>query len=90
MQNSAPSSAASEEIGLTDEQIKLVVGMSQRLAMRGEAANGRRAAAPDWDAVKRRIEGAVKSGEMTREEADAVYRSIRERMAPGARPVNPR
>jgi beta-lactamase regulating signal transducer with metallopeptidase domain len=35
----------------------------------------------DWESVKRRIEGAVESGKMTREEADAKYKEIRERMA---------
>ncbi|MBL7188128.1 MAG: hypothetical protein ISS70_17535 [Phycisphaerae bacterium] len=35
---------------------------------------------PDWEGIKRRIEGAVKSGDMTREEADAKYKAIRERL----------
>jgi len=35
----------------------------------------------DWEVIKRRIEGAVKSGKMTREEADAKYKAIRERTA---------
>jgi len=35
----------------------------------------------DWEGIKKRIEGAVKSGDMTREEADAKYKAIRERMA---------
>jgi len=39
---------------------------------------------PDWEAIKKRIEGAVASGKMTREEADAKYKAIRERMAQGA------
>jgi hypothetical protein len=34
----------------------------------------------DMEAIKKRIEGAVESGIMTREEADAVYKGIRERM----------
>ncbi len=34
----------------------------------------------DWDAIKARIEGAVKSGKMTREQADAAYKGIKERM----------
>lgn len=33
-----------------------------------------------WEGIKKQIEGAVKSGDMTREEADAKYREIRERM----------
>lgn len=35
----------------------------------------------DWEGTNRRIEGAVKVGKMTREEADAKYKQIRERMA---------
>ena len=34
----------------------------------------------DWESIKRRIEGAVKRGDMTRREADAKYKEIRERM----------
>ncbi|MHC4283370.1 MAG: hypothetical protein ACYSWZ_10430 [Planctomycetota bacterium] len=34
----------------------------------------------DWKSIKRRIEGAVKRGDMTGEEADAKYREIKERM----------
>ena len=36
---------------------------------------------PDWESIKRRIEGAVERGDMTREEADAKYREIKQRMA---------
>jgi len=36
---------------------------------------------PDWEAIKKRIEGAVESGKITREEADARYKAIRERTA---------
>lgn len=36
---------------------------------------------PDWDAIRRRIEAAVERGDLTREEADAKYREIREQMA---------
>ena len=43
---------------------------------KGDAKNG-----TDWESIKRRIESAVKSGDMTREEADAKYKEIRERMA---------
>jgi len=35
----------------------------------------------DWASIKKRFEGAVASGRMTREEADAQYKAIRERMA---------
>jgi hypothetical protein len=34
----------------------------------------------DLEGIKRRIEGAVKSGKMTREQADAKYKAIRERL----------
>ena len=36
---------------------------------------------PDWESIKKRIEGAVKSGKMTREEADVKYKEIKKRMA---------
>ena len=39
------------------------------------------AARPDWEGIKKRIEGAVERGDMSREEADAKYKEIRERMA---------
>ncbi len=35
----------------------------------------------NWDAVQRRIEGAVQNGEMSREDADAAYRGIKKRLA---------
>jgi polyhydroxyalkanoate synthesis regulator phasin len=38
-------------------------------------------ARPDWENIKKRIEGAVERGDMTREQADAKYREIKERMA---------
>lgn len=36
---------------------------------------------PDWDAIKHRIEGAVKAGKVTREEANEHYADIKKRMA---------
>lgn len=36
---------------------------------------------PDWEAIKKRIEGAVKSGDITRAEAEAKYQEIRKRVA---------
>jgi len=74
-----------EELGLTGEQIKLVVGLAQRVAHMeagagADARRGRGDAPSDMDRIRRRIESAVKSGDMTREEADAMYRGIRERM----------
>ena len=35
----------------------------------------------DWEKIKRETEAAVKSGKMTRQQADAKYRAIRERTA---------
>jgi len=34
---------------------------------------------PNWDSIKQRIEGAVKRGDMTRAEADAKYKEIKEK-----------
>jgi predicted RNA-binding protein associated with RNAse of E/G family len=34
----------------------------------------------DWESIKKRIEGAVKRGDMTREQADAKYKAIKERL----------
>ena len=42
----------------------------------------------DWDAIKRRIEGAVKRGDMTREQADAKYREIKMRAAGGKKDID--
>lgn len=53
-------------------------GMRKMMAGQSERGDRER---PDWDGIKRRIEGAVKSGDMTREEADAKYKAIRERIA---------
>jgi len=57
------------------EMRKMIGDQSKR---GGERGNRER---PDWEGIKRRIEAAVKSGDMTREEADAKYKAIRERMA---------
>jgi len=52
------------------EMRKMIAGSSEREA--GKEV--------DWEGIKRRIEGAVKSGRMTREEADAKYKEVRERL----------
>ena len=57
------------------EMRKMIGDQSKR---GGERGNRER---PDWEGIKRRIEAAVKSGDMTREEADAKYKAVRERMA---------
>jgi beta-lactamase regulating signal transducer with metallopeptidase domain len=54
-----------------NEMRRIMAGQSQRGAGKDV----------DWESVKRRIEGAVASGKLTREEADAKYKEIRERMA---------
>ena len=53
------------------EMRKMIAGRSERGAREDV----------DWEGIKKRIEGAVKSGKMTREEADAQYKEIRKRMA---------
>jgi len=57
------------------EMRKMINDQSKRGSERGDRER------PGWEGIKRRIEGAVKSGKMTREEADAKYKEIRERMA---------
>jgi len=51
----------------------------------GRGDEGRRLSRDDWENIENRIESAVKSGEITREQADARYKAIRERMAQDAR-----
>ena len=53
----------------------------------GEKEAPRKLERVDWDNLKRRIEGAVSRGDMTRKEADAKYREIKERVGqtPGRR-----
>jgi polyhydroxyalkanoate synthesis regulator phasin len=54
----------------------------QAIRKMADQQSGRRSdTRPDWDSIKRRIEGAVERGDITREEADAKYREIKERMA---------
>jgi hypothetical protein len=52
-------------------------------AMRKAAAERGGDARSNWEGIKSRIEGAVERGDMTREEAVAKYKEIRERMAEG-------
>lgn len=56
---------------------KMLGGQGERSEKAGEAKRG----TPDWGAIKRRIEGAVKSGKMTREEANKHYAEIKKGMA---------
>ncbi len=61
------------------EAMRRMMGQpSERGAERGAT---RRPTRVDWGRIKDRIEGAVKRGDMTREEADAKYKEIRERTA---------
>ncbi|MHC4442172.1 MAG: hypothetical protein ACYTBZ_11385 [Planctomycetota bacterium] len=52
-----------------------------RRAIAGQAKRGDDKREVDWDAIKKKIEGAVERGDLTREEADAKYRAIKKRMA---------
>ena len=53
----------------------------KKMGLQGERGAERGPSRPDWEGIKRRIEGAVKRGDMTREQAGAKYKEIRERMA---------
>ena len=74
-----------EKANLSDEQIELLEGLAERVAMRmpegaakwGEKMQNRR---DRMKKMREKIEAAVENGEMTREEADAKYRQMRERM----------
>ena len=57
---------------------KRLIEMRKMMGDQGERGDRKR---PDWEGIKRRIEGAVERGDMTREEADAKYKEIREGMA---------
>ena len=55
--------------------------MMGRQSEHGARKPSRRKLTPkDWPNIKKRIEGAVKRGDMTREQADAKYKEIKERM----------
>lgn len=57
-------------------------GIRKRMAgARGERTERGGGKSLKWIGIRRRIEGAVKSGSMTREEADAKYKEIREKLA---------
>ena len=51
--------------------------MRREISENRDRGNKRR----DWGAIKRRIEGAVDRGDLTREEADAKYREIKKRIS---------
>ena len=53
--------------------------IEMRKIMGDQGEPKRKARDIDWEGIKRRIEGAVKSGKMTPEEADAKYKEIKER-----------
>ena len=74
-----------EKANLSNEQIELLEGLAERIAMRmpeGAAEWGKkmRNRRDRMKKMREKIETAVENGEMTREEADAKYREIRERM----------
>jgi hypothetical protein len=64
---------------LSEEDAKAKLAAMRKMI--GEKSKGAAKNGTDWESIKRRIESAVKSGDMTREEADAKYKEIRERMA---------
>ncbi|MCH2115641.1 MAG: hypothetical protein MK171_12110 [Pirellulales bacterium] len=78
-----------EKAEFNDEQIKLLESIAKRVSMRmlkgghrgphgrGEEMRKR------FEKMRKKIEAAVESGEMTRKQADAKYREIRERMEHG-------
>ena len=63
--------------------IRKQIGEKKEGDVRKKSRQGEAKKDVDWEGIKKRIEGAVKSGKMTREEADAKYKAIRERMAGG-------
>ena len=65
------------EISGQDARTRL--GQMRRMMARTYAEQHEERGDVDWEAIKERIEGAVKRGEMTREEADARYRGIKEK-----------
>jgi polyhydroxyalkanoate synthesis regulator phasin len=67
---------ASGRISAADARAKLE-GMRKAMSQQTD----RRGDSPNWDTIKERIEGAVKRGDMTRAQADAKYKEIKERMA---------
>ena len=85
-----------EKAEFNDEQIALLEGIAKRVSMRmpegghrgphGRGAEMRKR----FEKMREKIESAVESGEMTREEADAKYREIRERMGRGERGIEKR
>ena len=69
-----------EEVDLTGEQIELIRGMAIRVVHEMRSGDRERTLnvdQPNWEAIKRRIEGAVERGDLTREEADAKYRELK-------------
>ena len=75
-----------EKAEFNEEQITLLEGIAKRVSMRMPEGqhrgphNQRADMRKMREKMKERIEGAVERGDMTREEADAKYREIRERM----------
>jgi len=67
----------SKEVGRArlESMRKMMAGQAERGERRiSREGDGKRDV--DWEGIKKRIEGAVKSGDMTREEADAKYKAI--------------
>ena len=77
-----------DELGLNEKQIQSVEEIAQKFSgdwkkgsKKGSPEKGRSDGDFDRKSVMDRIEGAVKRGEMTREEADAKYLEIKKRLA---------
>ena len=62
---------------ISDEDARARLGAMRRMM----AERHKERTDVDWDAIKRRIEGAVERGDLTREEADAKYRVIKKQVA---------
>ncbi len=65
---------------ISEKDMKIRLGeMREAMAVKSEHAQ-KTERDVDWDSIKEKIEGAVKAGKMTREEADKTYIGIRKRM----------
>ena len=66
-------------------EMRKIIGEKGEASARKRGRDGEAKRDVDWEGIKKRIEGAVKSGDMTREEADAKYKAMKERMAGGGK-----
>ncbi|MCH2106966.1 MAG: hypothetical protein MK291_10025 [Planctomycetes bacterium] len=73
--------ASQEDVDTRLGQMRRMIASDQ--SERGGETRSRGAEDFDWDEVKERIEAAVEAGEVTREQADARYKAIEERLEAG-------